>query len=107
MKKTTIPMAIARSGLQAAIAINTSLVGHHASSAPIAPSIDVAESWRTGHDLALHLGDEAEAIRAPMIPIQQIWDSTSARLFDRLAEKEALGTATKSELNELENLSAL
>jgi len=106
MKKTTVPMAIARSGLQAAIALNPSLAGHHTSSAPVAPAIDAAESWRTGPDLAIHL-DDAEAIRAPMMAVPQIWDSTSARLFDRLAEKEALGTANKSELDELENLSAM
>jgi hypothetical protein len=100
-------MAIARSGLQAAIALNPSLAGHHASSVPVAPAIDAAESWRTGPDLAVHLDDEAEAIRAPMMTIPQIWDSASVRLFDRLAEKEALGTANKSELDELENLSAM
>lgn len=107
MKKTTVPMAIARSGLQAAIALNPSLTGHHTSSVPVAPAIDATESWQTAPDLAVHLDDEAEVIRAAMMVIPQIWDSTSSRLFDRLAEKEALGTANKSELNELENLSAM
>ena len=73
-----------------------------------APSVDAADSWRTDpDDLAVRLADETEVISAPMITIPSIWDSTSARLFDRLAEKEALGTANKSELNELENLSAI
>ncbi len=71
-----------------------------------APSADATKSWWTEPNLIVQLGDDAVAIRAPTIAISPIWDSATARLFDWLAEKEALGTANESELNELESLSA-
>ena len=107
MKKATIPVAVVRSGLQAAIALSPSLAGHHTSLVANVPSVDVDESRQTPPGLAVHLGDEIEVIRAPTITMPRTWDEASARLFDHLVEKEALGTANKSELNELENLSAL
>ncbi len=50
---------------------------------------------------------EGEASAALTIPIQQEWDGTRKRRFRALAEKEALETASKGELEELEELSAL
>ena len=56
-------------------------------------------------DWAGSIFSDAEATPAPRFQHLIEWNTVSAKRFDLLAEKEALGTATQQELDELETLS--
>jgi len=58
-------------------------------------------------DVVLDLAEDAEVIPPARIPVQPEWTQPTERVFNQLVEKEALGTATREELAELDSLSNL
>jgi hypothetical protein len=107
--KIRVPSVIIGSSLQAAVALHAQLSGtsEHATLTRSLVLLPESASAAQGGTTLFESPVEGEASAALTIPIQQEWDGTRKRRFRALAEKEALETASKGELEELEELSAL
>ncbi|GEM_PF-4496022 len=109
--KSTIPMALARSGLRAAIALIPPAVDAEGQLATLSQTYNPLElelGVAIKHEsIGVDLGQDVEVTPPATISVQAEWDNSVERLFERLVEKEALGNASREELAELEGLSNL
>jgi hypothetical protein len=105
--RSTIP-AVIGSTLQAATALYVADPSDgHNNSAPTVSLLQGAADAQFGSiaDWAGSVFSDAEASPAPRFQNFVEWNSATAKRFNLLAEKEALGTAAPPELDELEMLS--
>lgn len=105
-----IPTAIIGSGLQVAAALNTPFSDRENSSAILNPPLlDPVDSSRVDLDLVLTIAadDDVEVTPTARMAVQAEWNRTAQRFFSELVMKEALGSATEEEMNELESLTDL
>src|SRR5437870_9073679 len=107
--KTRIPTALLGRTLQAASAICTTALDAQNTDVVRASVVSEHETRAIDEDFRVFAPEEQQLQVSPPVTfaLPQEWNTRSVARFKDLVEKEALGTATPEELEQLERLSGL